>query len=79
MRGFYSGNEWLRPRRGSSEEGRSSDPPSSRLERWRALSPALAVSSCGCFLPDLTRFTRLQCGGARQMYCMPSEARRRAG
>ena len=33
--------------------------------RWRALPPALAVSSCGCFLPDLTRFTTLQCGEAR--------------
>jgi len=30
------------------------------------LPPALAVSSCGCFLPDLTRFTTLQCGEARQ-------------
>ena len=37
--------------------------------RWRALSPAPAVSSCGCFLPDLTRFTTLQCGGARRVHC----------
>jgi len=35
-----------------------------------SLTPALAVSSCGCFLPDLTRFTRLQCGGARHAHCM---------
>ena len=34
-----------------------------------SLTPALAVSSCGCFLPDLTRFTRLQCGGARRNHC----------
>src|SRR5262249_12675646 len=34
-----------------------------------SLTPALAESSCGCFLPDLTRFTRLQCGGARQNDC----------
>src|SRR6266571_8686057 len=33
---------------------------------WRALPPALATISCGCFLPDLTRFTRLQCGEARR-------------
>ena len=33
---------------------------------WRALPPALAGHSCGCFLPDLTRFTTLQCGEARQ-------------
>ena len=24
---------------------------------WRAVPPALAVNRCGCFLPDLTRFT----------------------
>ncbi len=33
-----------------------------------SLTPALAVSSCGCFLPDLTRFTGPQCGGARQAH-----------
>src|SRR5204863_10104039 len=33
---------------------------------WRALPPALAAISCGCFLPDLTRFTGLQCGEARR-------------
>ena len=32
---------------------------------WRAWSPALAENSFGCFLPDLTRFTTVQCGGAR--------------
>jgi len=31
----------------------------------RALPPALAMNSCGCFLPDLTRFTTSQCGEAR--------------
>ena len=31
-----------------------------------SLTPALAVSSCGCFLPDLTRFTRLHRGEARR-------------
>src|SRR6185503_12192555 len=41
-------------------------------EELASLTPALAVSSCGCFLPDLTRFTRLQCGGARRVHCMPS-------
>ncbi len=34
--------------------------------RWRALPPALTAISCGCFLPDLTRFTGLQCGEARR-------------
>ena len=34
-------------------------------EGWRAQPPALAKNSCGCFLPDLTRFTTLQCGEAR--------------
>ena len=39
-----------------------------RLEMlWRALPPALAGAGCGCFLPDLTRFTRLQCGEARRL------------
>ena len=32
---------------------------------WRAQPPALAENSCGCFLPDLTRFTTMQCGEAR--------------
>src|SRR6185436_1133283 len=27
------------------------------IDGWRALPPALAENSCGCFLPDLTRFT----------------------
>ena len=35
-------------------------------KRRRALPPALAVISCGCFLPDLTRFTTPQCGETRQ-------------
>ena len=34
---------------------------------WRAKPPALAGTGCGCFLPDLTRFTRLQCGEARRI------------
>src|ERR1051325_8940626 len=33
---------------------------------WRAVPPALAENSCGCFLPDLTRFTTMQCGAARR-------------
>ncbi len=33
---------------------------------WRALPPALARNSGGCFLPDLTRFTTVQCGEARR-------------
>jgi hypothetical protein len=32
----------------------------------RARTPALAAPGCGCFLPDLTRFTGLQCGEARR-------------
>src|SRR5437762_8395891 len=35
-------------------------------ERWRAGPPALAENSYGCFLPDLTRFTTMQCGAARR-------------
>ena len=27
-------------------------------------APALAVSGCGCLLPDLTTLTTLQCGAA---------------
>jgi len=30
------------------------------------LPPALAENSCGCFLPDLTRLTIMQCGEARR-------------
>ena len=32
----------------------------------RALTAALAEIGCGCFVPDLTRFTIPQCAGARQ-------------
>jgi hypothetical protein len=35
----------------------------------RALTPALVTIRCGCFLPDLTRFTGLPCGEARQRHC----------
>lgn len=42
-------------------------------EKWRAEPPALAKNSCGCFLPDLTRFTTLQCGEARQVRILPQE------
>ena len=35
-------------------------------QRRRAVPPALAVNRCGCFLPDLTRFTTLQCGATRR-------------
>ena len=35
---------------------------------WRALTPALVTIRCGCFLPDLTRFTGLPCGEARRAY-----------
>ena len=31
-----------------------------------SLTPALTVNGCGCFLPDLTRFTTLQCGETRR-------------
>ncbi len=30
------------------------------------MPPALAEYSCGCFLPDLTRLTIMQCGEARR-------------
>ena len=42
--------------------------PGGMREKMASLTPALAGSSCGCFLPDLTRFTRLQCGGARRCH-----------
>src|SRR6266513_3214569 len=35
-------------------------------EGWRAVPPALAEVGYGCFLPDLTRFTTMQCGAARR-------------
>jgi len=31
-----------------------------------SLTPGTCISSCGCFLPDLTRFATLQCGETRQ-------------
>jgi len=34
-----------------------------------SLTPALTVNGCGCFLPDLTRFTTLQCGETRRREC----------
>lgn len=33
----------------------------------RALTAALAEVGCGCFVPDLTRFTIPQCAGARRL------------
>lgn len=39
--------------------------PTRETER-RALTAALAEIGCGCFVPDLTRFTIPQCAGARQ-------------
>ena len=39
-----------------------------RLKQEASLTPALAVISCGCFLPDLTRFTTPQCGETRQFF-----------
>src|SRR5690349_6582507 len=43
------------------------------VDSWRARPPALAGTSCGCFLPDLTRFTGLRCGEARRFPLCPSE------
>src|SRR5436309_11868952 len=37
-----------------------------RKKGWRAVPPALAEIGYGCFLPDLTRFTTMQCGAARR-------------
>jgi len=37
-----------------------------RKKGWRAVPPALAEVGYGCFLPDLTRFTTMQCGAARR-------------
>jgi len=34
-----------------------------------SLTPALTVNGYGCFLPDLTRFTTLQCGETRRREC----------
>ena len=36
-----------------------------REVRVASLTPALASSSCGCFLPDLTRLAALQCEETR--------------
>jgi len=35
----------------------------------RALSSALKEIRCGCFVPDLTRFTAPPCEGARRNEC----------
>ena len=35
-------------------------------KKMASLTPALVVYGCGCFLPDLTRFTTLRCGGTRR-------------
>ena len=37
----------------------------------RAGPPALALSGCGCFLPDLTRLTTSRCGAARLPNIVP--------
>ena len=37
-----------------------------RRKKVASLTPALTVNGCGCFLPDLTRFTTLQCGETRR-------------
>jgi hypothetical protein len=41
--------------------------------RWRAQPPALTENSCGCFLPDLTKFTTMQCGEARHNKLLPDD------
>ncbi|MEY3942564.1 MAG: hypothetical protein RLZZ133_254 [Pseudomonadota bacterium] len=43
-----------------------------KRSKGRAVPPALARTRCGCFVPDLTRFTGLQCGAARQLKCTPA-------
>ncbi len=55
-----------------SPGGRGGKRSASRVSHYgrRALPPALAVISCGCFLPDLTRFTTLQCGETRQFFTL---------
>ena len=40
-------------------------PLASRRIGVASLTPSLAKNSFGCFLPDLTRFTTMQCGEAR--------------
>jgi len=40
--------------------------PDQRSKRVASRSPALAENRCGCFLPDLTRFTTMQCGATRR-------------
>lgn len=46
-------------------------------EKWkrRALTAALAKVGCGCFVPDLTRFTIPQCAGARHPELYSKERR----
>ncbi len=36
-----------------------------KIQKRRALSSALKDFRCGCFVPDLTRFTELSCEGTR--------------
>jgi hypothetical protein len=43
-----------------------------KRSKGRAVPPALARTRCGCFVPDLTRFTGLQCGAARRLKCTPA-------
>jgi len=46
-----------------------------KTSKWEAsLTPALACIDCGCFLPDLTRFTNQQCGETRQFFKKPTGA-----
>ena len=46
---------------------------SKHIIRWRAQPPALTENSCGCFLPDLTKFTTMQCGEARHNKLLPDD------
>jgi hypothetical protein len=43
--------------------------PAARLDKKgeASLTSALTGYSCGCFVPDLTRFTAPPCEGARQI------------
>ena len=67
----------LRPPR--FDVARPSEIPETRQKKRRALAAALPEVGCGCFVPDLTRFTIPRCAGARlrALYSNPGFAQKK--
>ncbi len=66
LRPPLAGENLVGHQRTDGQDSRSVTKMSGNDEGRRAVPPALAGNRCGCFLPDLTRFTTPQCGATRR-------------